>query len=351
MANKNLFEQAIADAKNLKAISMANAKQTIEEAFAPKIQEMFRLKLSEMEEGDDMKHAHEMKSRHHMEADHKIEGGHSGMSTETSHKDEGHMEEATLEEILAELELEEGMENEGDEYMKEAKEDDEEGEEEPEEGEEAEEGEEEEAGIEGSEKVTKLTVDKFQEMVRDIVADVLSNLNPQDTASEPEATEEPATDEEPVAGAEAGAISLDEILAELEEEEAMKHEEPVEEVKEELYEATKTINYLKKQLSEINLLNAKLLYVNKIFKSKSLSESQKVKVITAFDRATTINETKNIYQTLNDSMTVAPQKAALKESYGFASKAIGKSPVKPIVEADAYVYRMQQLAGIKEPNI
>jgi hypothetical protein len=264
------------------------------------------------------------------------------------------MEEATLEEILAELELEEGMENEGDEYMKEAKEDDEEGEEgeeEPEEGEEAEEGEEEEAGIEGSEKVTKLTVDKFQEMVRDIVADVLSNLNPQDTASEPEATEEPATDEEPVAGAEAGAISLDEILAELEEEEAMKHEEPVEEVKEELYEATKTINYLKKQLSEINLLNAKLLYVNKIFKSKSLSESQKVKVITAFDRATTINETKNIYQTLNDSMTVAPQKAALKESYGFASKAIGKSPVKPIVEADAYVYRMQQLAGIKEPNI
>ena len=49
MADKNLFEQAIADAKKLKEISMANAKQTIEEAFAPKIQEMFRLKLSEME--------------------------------------------------------------------------------------------------------------------------------------------------------------------------------------------------------------------------------------------------------------------------------------------------------------
>jgi len=359
MANKNLFEQAIADAKNLKAISMANAKQTIEEAFAPKIQEMFRLKLSEMEEKDNMEEGLEDEFRY-------IKGdqnrGHEGggdieqtdkvgsQKSNSSHEGDTFMEEATLEEILAELELEEDEENES-KYMEEAKEDDEEEAEEAEEGEETEEGDDEEEGIEGSEKVTKLTVDKFQEMVRDIVADVLSNLNPEDTASEPEATEEPATDEEPKADAEAGAISLDEILAELEEEEAMKDEKVTMEDKEELMEATKTINYLKKQLSEINLLNAKLLYVNKIFKSKSLSESQKVKVITAFDRATTINETKNIYQTLNDSMTAAPQKAALKESYGFASKAIGKSPVKPIVEADAYVYRMQQLAGIKEPNI
>jgi hypothetical protein len=56
MANQELYKQAIADAKQLKEISMAQAKQAIAEAFNPRIQEMFRLKLSELEEDtDDMK--------------------------------------------------------------------------------------------------------------------------------------------------------------------------------------------------------------------------------------------------------------------------------------------------------
>ena len=99
MANKDLFEQAIADAKKLKEISMANAKQAIEEAFAPRIQEMFRMKLSEIDDTsaeveDDIEDITE---------DDYTEDGMEGGVQEGSHDV---VDEMTLEEILAELELE-----------------------------------------------------------------------------------------------------------------------------------------------------------------------------------------------------------------------------------------------------
>jgi len=113
----------------------------------------------------------------------------------------------------------------------------------------------------------------------------------------------------------------------------------------ELEEAKRALNIMRKELNEINLLNAKLLYTNKIFKSKSLSESQKVKVLSAFDRATTVKETKNVYNTLMESLQVS-KKTSLKESYGFASKPAGNSPTKNMVESDPFVTRMQKLAGL-----
>jgi hypothetical protein len=68
--------------------------------------------------------------------------------------------------------------------------------------------------------------------------------------------------------------------------------------KKDLEEAIKTINILRDELNEVNLLNAKLLYSNKIFKAKNLSESQKVNVLKAFDKAASVKETKIIYTTL-----------------------------------------------------
>lgn len=490
MANKDLFEQAIADAKKLKEISMANAKQVIEEAFAPKIQEMFRLKLSEMEDAEDHKP---------MEEDYSTE---ESTMEEASEKHDDVMEETTLDEILAELELEEAEEStyEGEEaeMVQEAKKDEEEGEEE----EETEEKEAEEAPEEEAYEVAELSVEEFKNLIRDVVADIMGSQEAGEAEGDLESADEVPGEEE-MGGEETinigETISLDEILAELEEAKphqvpvkesllaagavalfstilslylAKKHDEKIalakaklekgedltkdeidyitkkvaadsatqvgrsmsgeltaetlqedlavvpavalasallafyagtkkdkaaakkaaelekgaklsdaeakalnqrvmasaartvgskmagepvgENVTEELNEAVKTINVLKAQLSEVNLLNAKLLYVNKIFKAKSLTESQKVKVVTAFDRATTTKEAKNIYETLVDSLTsVAPstKKAPIKESLGFASKPIGSAPATPIVEADAYVYRMQQLAGIKKPNI
>jgi len=115
---------------------------------------------------------------------------------------------------------------------------------------------------------------------------------------------------------------------------------------EELKEAIETIKALKAELNEVNLFNAKMLYVNKIFKAKNLNESQKTRVINAFDRVTSVKEVENTYKTLMESIGES-KKSSLKESVGFASKPIGNAPARPIVEADAFVNRWQQLAGIK----
>jgi hypothetical protein len=118
----------------------------------------------------------------------------------------------------------------------------------------------------------------------------------------------------------------------------------------ELEEAMNTIATLRSELNEVNLLNAKLLYVNKLFKAKNLNEAQKVKVINAFDRAETVREAKNVFDTLNESLNTEKAKSQIKsqikESLSFASKAAGVSDRQPIMEGNDYVARMQKLAGI-----
>ena len=114
----------------------------------------------------------------------------------------------------------------------------------------------------------------------------------------------------------------------------------------ELEEAMKTISTLRSELNEVNLLNAKLLYVNKLFKAKNLNESQKVKVINAFDRAETVREAKNVFDTLNESLNTEKAKSQIKESLSFASKAAGVSDRQPIMEGNDFVNRMQKFAGI-----
>ena len=116
--------------------------------------------------------------------------------------------------------------------------------------------------------------------------------------------------------------------------------------KKELQEALKAINILKAELNEVNLLNSKLLYVNKIFRAKNLTESQKVKVLGAFDKATTVKEAKLVFETL--SSEVKEKKSPVTESMiGGASKAAGIAPTKqPILEVNNQFARWQQLAGI-----
>ena len=114
----------------------------------------------------------------------------------------------------------------------------------------------------------------------------------------------------------------------------------------EMNEAIRTINTLRTELNEVNLLNAKLLYVNKIFKAKNLTESQKLQVIASFDKATTAKEAKVVFESLNATLTAAAPKQAIKESLGFASKAAGVAPRKAIVESNDVITRMQKLANI-----
>ena len=116
----------------------------------------------------------------------------------------------------------------------------------------------------------------------------------------------------------------------------------------EVDEMKKEVEELKKELNEINLLNSKLLYVNKIFKAKNLTESQKTKVLEAFDKATTVKEVKLVFETL--SSEVKERKSSVTESMiGGASKAAGIAPNKtPILEVNDQFARWQTLAGIKK---
>jgi hypothetical protein len=113
----------------------------------------------------------------------------------------------------------------------------------------------------------------------------------------------------------------------------------------ELTEAYSTIKSLRSELNEINLLNAKLLYTNKIFKAKNLNENQKVKVLSSFDKAKNVGEVKMVYETLNEGIKVA--KTTIKENLGRASKStVTPTAKQPIVESNDVFKRMQKLAGL-----
>lgn len=120
-----------------------------------------------------------------------------------------------------------------------------------------------------------------------------------------------------------------------------------EEVNEELAEAYKVINKLRRDINEVNLLNSKLLYTNKIFRNKNLNESQKVKVLNSFDKAETVKEVKLVFESLATAFDT--KKSNIKESMGFASKPTGKAPINesaPVVQEDAMVSRFKKLAGL-----
>ena len=346
----NLYQDAILDAKALRASAMANAKAALEEAFEPKIQEMIRLKLSEEAE-QELEEVEEVEEN--------IEEKMDGEVKET-YPEDGSMEEnldineAELEEILAQLEELSKVDEMGDHKpemeevdhkseMEEAKEKKEENLNEAEEEEEEEEIDAAEDVVDDETKIIDITLGDLKQVLQSVMAgqqDLGLAGDEADADSEAEAE-----------------ISLEEILAELENEGM---EEPVSEVEEleekkkedhdkkkvedELEEAKATIEKMREDLQEVNLLNAKYLYMNKLFKSKSLTESQKVKVINALDRAASVAEVKNTYETLKESFEAKKQ---LKESIGFASQAAGVAPKNPIIEQDNMMSRWQKLAGIK----
>ena len=304
---------------------------------------------------------------------------------EAKHKDDDKMEETTTEEVEEakhddDDKMEEAM-HDDDDKMKEAMQDDEDKMEAAEDDSEESEDEAEEA--EGDEDLADLSVDQFKDMIRDIIAQEIGHSDaPADDmdAGDIEGMGDEAPAEEPEMGAEEEEIDLDELIRELEDvtegdkEEKEMEEEVTEEtsnqveaqsdgksyninrvadLKEdkaessELDQALETIETLKKELNEVNILNSKLLYVNKIFKSTNLSESQKVNVIAAFDKAETVKEVKLVYETVSDNVGTKKE-TTIKEHKGSASKATGTTAKKPevIAEVSDAVRRMQKLAGI-----
>ena len=123
---------------------------------------------------------------------------------------------------------------------------------------------------------------------------------------------------------------------------------------EELRESRKALNTVKSELNEVNLLNSKLLYVNRIFKANTLDEAQKLRVVETLDKASSVKEAKLIYETIKDTFTISKEKKttpkkSIRENLGMASKAAGLSTAskKPVLnESNDMVTRMQKLANI-----
>jgi len=143
-------------------------------------------------------------------------------------------------------------------------------------------------------------------------------------------------------------FDLDEVirtLKEMEDDDMDKEED--EDMKAELEEAYKTIKSLQKTINEVNLLNAKLLYTNKLFRSFDLNETQKVKVLENFDRTSSVREVKLVFSTLAENLNVVKKtRSVVKE--GYASKATKSSaPKKIISEGEDLSARWKKLAGLK----
>ena len=346
MSNKNLFKEAIADAKAVREAALANAKAALEEALTPKLQSMLAAKLNEMEELEENVYEDE-----NPEMEEGMYPENTSDEIQDRYRETGAaLEEDELEEefdlsdILAELDE--------DNSLNEAEDDENENE-----------GEMEELDP----KDPKFT-EKLKELVLDLIAQEMGSEGEMGGVEEPMnmgdmgGNDESDEDEVPL---EEEEINLEELLAELDSleetdelEEAKKakakkmamapkkEKEEKKEDEKDMKEALDVINTLRAELNEVNLLNAKLLYVNKIFKAKNLSESQKLQVIASFDKATTAKEAKVVFESLNATLTAAAPKQAIKESLGFASKAAGVAPRKAIVESNDVITRMQKLANI-----
>ena len=152
-------------------------------------------------------------------------------------------------------------------------------------------------------------------------------------------------------------IELDEVIRTLkemedddkhnEEEEKKNEEEHDDDMKNELEEAYTTIESLQKTINEVNLLNAKLLYTNKLFRTFDLNENQKVKVLENFDRTSSVREVKLVFSTLAENLNVAKKKRTVVKE-GYASKATKSSaPKKIISEGNELSARWKKLAGLK----
>jgi hypothetical protein len=356
MANKDLFKQAIAEAKSVREAAIANAKEALEESLTPHLKDMLAAKLQEMEDKDvDEVAVTESDDEEVSEAPAKDD------KDETVEEDFTAVEEAEDEEdeLEADGEGEEAPEEAEDELEEPAEDED----------------------------LKDLSVQDFKDLIRDIISQEMgageAEMEPEMGADDMDAgaIEEPG-EGDPLAGEEGEEeIDLDELIRELEAVSEGESEDDIEEakddkevdevkdgptkneidaesdskesnvndtIKEDLTEALSTIETLRSELNEVNLLNSKLLYVNKIFKANNLSESQKVNIIAAFDKAETVKEVKLVFETVSENVVTKKETTSIKEHKGSASKATGITASKPgvIGNVSESVLRMQKLAGI-----
>jgi hypothetical protein len=401
--NRDLLKEAIADAKAVKETAIANAKAALEEAFTPQLKTMFAAKLQEMEEVEEMEDKmYEMEDKESMkegedetmneidleellaeleeeegmeESLNEAEEEEEDVEMSDEESEEGEEEgepldledmtdedlKSMIEDVIKDMinsgELEAGHEGEGEEEAEETGMEDEEEVDLAELLREIEEMEEMEKPIDELFGMKPGAVRRLEKMFPDTAAKLMSAKSDEEKISIANAELRAEGPFKKSFGSNVQSYRAD--LGALEDffkipstfkptygpEGRGGADTTSEAMKAELNEALKTINVLKSELNEINLLNAKLLYTNKIFKSKNLNENQKVKVLSSFDKATTVGEVKMVFETLNEGIKV--NKNTIKENLGSASKAtLTPNAKKPIVESNDAFLRMQKLAGI-----
>ena len=322
-----MLEEAIAEAKTIKETAIASAKAALEEAFQPQLTALFAEKLNEMEEEEEMK-------------------------PKKSMDENDSLDELDLEEILAELESDNMNEEDLDDQP-----------------------------LEEDLMLEEMSDEDIEELVTKVIDDMIASGK----LVAGEESEEDLEDEDDIEDFDLDAVEddtdtvdeeldidallaeisgdleeevdtdLEEILAEMDRldeeselEEARKSKKDEED--EELKEAYEAIATLRAELNEVNLLNAKLLYTNKIFKAKNLTESEKVKVLNTFDKAETVKEVKLVFETLTESLKApVAKKNPIKESLGGASKTVVvEQKQEQIIEVNDAFARMQRLAGLRK---
>jgi hypothetical protein len=411
MASSKLLKEAIADAKAVRETALANAKIQLEEAFTPRLKSMLSQKLraeaEDMEsDEDEMKEAYgddEEKEEEKVEEEYSssnIGAGDGGTTsgqnnkkpsyhdagaedklgaagvTSTSKKPEAEVEEYEFTKSITEADGEDEDLASGD--VKFATEGDEFG------GEDHAEPDADNAGGPSDYDADNANEEQTEDDLdlESIIRELEQELHYGDNEMEEESEEDNIdSDEFDQMGEEADDVdtamdadnphavyakegeendeeemNIEEIIKELEEEEKAEEEEKekVEEtkvLKAELAEAISVIKSLKSTINEVNLLNAKLLFSNKLFRSYNLTNEQKSKVIDSLDRTTNVREVKLVYSTLAESMKFsnASAKKAVKQIAEGASR-VQKS-TKPteqsvISEGTSYANRFKELAGI-----
>ena len=410
MANRNLLKEAIADAKSVKEAAIANAKAALEEAFTPYLKEKFSAKLAEMETEEGMYEEDDKEmDENYSEGEVEEMSNYTEEKRTEKMREKPEVEEMDLDELLAELD-EEMRDKEVEETLNEQEEETEEEESEEVEGEEDDEidledmtedelkdliedviadmvrageleagekfeDEEDEEDIDidmedeeemvserkhyggnkgdkprkstakEKDELLKEEEDMMNERVIDKLKDLYTDKELLSKIITIDGEKVSIKDLLKIAASGAGAATRGEGVEEDKRTDA-EEEGYLDGMRDEKKDMMREIEELASTLSETKLLNAKLLYTNKIFRAKNLNETQKVKVLEAFDKATSVRDAKLIYETLT---TVKETKTAVTESMrGMASKAAGMAPEKkPILEVNDQFARWQILAGIK----
>ena len=387
MANRDLLKEAIAEAKSVKETAIANAKLALEEAFTPHLKSMLSAKLEEMDKDDeDVKE--EVESVEEADApsfERKNSPAGDSLKDLTPRKvgqstvqEDEVEEEIDLDELLAELEKDELDENartdaEEEGYkdgMKDEKEDLKEDERTDAEEEgyldgEKDEKEDMEDGLEDEEiDLEDMSEDDLKGFIEDVIKDLVADGTIEAGEDSEEEDVEDVVDVDDVEDVEDVDVDIEIDEAKVEDLDEMSKKEKAEgddrkkddkieaeTEKMRFKEALDEIDALKVELQEVNLLNAKLLYTNKIFKAKNLTEEKKVRVLKAFDKAVDVRQAKTIYETLSEGLGNKISTPTINESVkkGSASKASGLEPIvtkQPIIESNEVFDRMRKLAGL-----